>query len=107
MAAGVNQFGADITHGTIIGWKSLIKLGHVTANGRFLFNEIDPETLIGQIKRCLYTGNSAAYNQDAPAWVGQFAIILARLIHVRIIHLLLQHKPVGTLSISDGRHTMG
>ena len=32
--ADLDQFGGDDSHGTVIGWKGFIKLGHLAADGR-------------------------------------------------------------------------
>ena len=37
MPADLDQFGRDDSHGTIVGGKSLIQLGHGTPDGRALF----------------------------------------------------------------------
>jgi len=34
MPADLDQFGRNNSHGAVIGWKSLVQLGHDAANGR-------------------------------------------------------------------------
>jgi hypothetical protein len=60
MAAGVDQFGAYIAHGAIISRECLIQLGHVSADGCLLLDQMDLKTLIGQIQSRLDAGNATA-----------------------------------------------
>ena len=41
MPADLDQFGRDNSHGTIIGGKSLVQLGHNPADGRRFFNQMN------------------------------------------------------------------
>jgi hypothetical protein len=50
MPADLDQFGRDNSHGTVIGGKGLIQLGHDPADGRGFFEEIDIVSGIRQIK---------------------------------------------------------
>ena len=41
MPADLDQFGRDNSHGTIIGGKGLVQLGHYPANGGGFFQKVD------------------------------------------------------------------
>jgi hypothetical protein len=40
----------------------------MSADGGLLFNEVDAESLIGQIEAGLHSGNAAANDHDGPYW---------------------------------------
>ncbi len=48
---------------TIQGWKGLVELCHVSANGRLTFDQINMKTRIGNFKRRLNARNAAAHHQ--------------------------------------------
>jgi len=58
--ADLDQFGGNNSHGTVIGGKGLVQLGHHPADGAGLFNEVDIKTGIGQIQSGLHSGDAAA-----------------------------------------------
>ena len=64
MPADLDQFGGQDSHRAIIGWKRLVKLGHVPADARSLLNQINFKTSGGKIKRSLDTADAAADNQN-------------------------------------------
>jgi len=55
--ADLDQFGRKYSGGTVVGGKGLVKLGHMAANGRCLFDQVHPETSRGKIKRGLNTAH--------------------------------------------------
>jgi hypothetical protein len=48
--ADLDQFGRDDSHGTVIGGKRLVQLGHEPADGRIPFHQIHIESRIRQIQ---------------------------------------------------------
>ena len=64
MASGLDQFRRDGAHGAIVGREGFIQLCHVTADGRFLFNQVNFETLLGKVEGSLHTGDPSADNHD-------------------------------------------
>ena len=64
MPADLDQFGRKNSHGTVIGGIGLVKLRHMPANGRCLFNQVDLETRRCQIKRGLNAADSTANHHD-------------------------------------------
>ena len=69
MPADLDQFWRDDSHGTVIGGKSLIQLGHAPADGRAFFQEIDVISRISQIYCGLHSCNPAAYDQYGSPYV--------------------------------------
>jgi hypothetical protein len=66
MPADLDQFGRDDSHGTIVGGKSLIQLGHGAPDGRALFQQVHVIAGVCQIQGRLHAGNATAYNQYGP-----------------------------------------
>jgi hypothetical protein len=64
MPADLDQFRGDNSHGTVVGGKRLIQLGHDPTDGRGFFEEIDVISGIREIKGGLHPCNASAYNQD-------------------------------------------
>ena len=64
MPADLDQFGGQDSHRAIIGWKRLVKLGHVPTDARSLLNQINLKTGSGKIKRGLNAADAAADNQN-------------------------------------------
>jgi hypothetical protein len=62
MPADLDQFGRKDSDGAVIGWKGLVKLGHMAANGRRLVDQINPKTRSGKIKRGLNPADPSADN---------------------------------------------
>ena len=58
MPADLDQFGRKNSHGTIIGRKGLVQLGHGTADRRGFLDQINKEPAIGQIEGGLDTGDA-------------------------------------------------
>jgi hypothetical protein len=63
MAADLDQFGREYSHGAVIGGKSLIKLGHLAPNGWGLINQINLKTRVGQIEGGLNAADASTHNQ--------------------------------------------
>jgi hypothetical protein len=55
--ADLDQFGCENSSGAVIGGKSLVKLGHMAANGRRLIDQVNFVTRRGNIKRGLNTAD--------------------------------------------------
>jgi hypothetical protein len=64
MPADLDQFRREYSHGTVIGGKGLVKLGHMTADARRLFNQVDFKTRSGKIERGLNAADPATDNHD-------------------------------------------
>jgi hypothetical protein len=62
MPADLDQFGRKYSHGAVIGGEGLVKLGHMAADARRFFNQVDLKTGSGKIKRGLYTAYPTANN---------------------------------------------
>ena len=65
MAACFNKLGADRAHGAIIGREGLVELRHVSANGGFRLDKVDPEALIGEVQAGLHAGNTATNDHNS------------------------------------------
>jgi hypothetical protein len=64
MPADLDQFRRDNSHGTVVGGKRLIQLGHNPADGRGFLEEIDVIPGIREIKGGLHSGDSSAHDQN-------------------------------------------
>ena len=64
MPADLDQLGCEYSHGAVIGWKGLVKLGHVSPNAWRLFDQVYLETGVGKIERGLNTADTSADNHD-------------------------------------------
>jgi hypothetical protein len=60
--ADLDQLGRENSHGTVIGGKGLVKLGHMAANARRFLNQVNPKTGRGKIKRGLNTADPSTNN---------------------------------------------
>jgi hypothetical protein len=111
MAADVDQLGADIAHGAIIGREGLVQLGHMPADGRFLLNQVDLEALIGQIQGSLNAGDAAANHHNRAGYrAGRRqgrTVLSVGLGHTLVVHLTLEYKLQKGSDGSDGRHGSG
>ena len=62
MPADLDQFGGQDSHRAVIGGKRLVQLGHVPADARSLFNQINLKTGRGEIERSLDAADASANN---------------------------------------------
>jgi hypothetical protein len=85
MPADLDQFRCENSHGAVVGWKGLVKLGHVAADARGLFNQVDLETGSGEVKRGLNAADPPAHNHDVPVWTVLYT--LGNLFHLFFFHL--------------------
>jgi hypothetical protein len=60
MPADLDQFGREYSDGAVIGRKSLVELGHMTANGWSLVDQVNFEAGPGKIKRGLNATDPSA-----------------------------------------------
>jgi len=60
MPADLDQFGREYSDGTVIGWKGLVQLGHMTANGGRFVNQVNLKPRSGKVERGLNTANPSA-----------------------------------------------
>jgi hypothetical protein len=58
MPADLDQFGRDDSHGTVIGGKRFVQLGHEAADGSGLFQQINVIAGIGKINGRLHAGDA-------------------------------------------------
>jgi hypothetical protein len=64
MPADLDQFGREYSHGTVIGRKRLVELGHVAAYGGRSFDKVNLETGNGKIKRRLNAADPPTHHHD-------------------------------------------
>jgi hypothetical protein len=64
MPADLDQFGRENSHGAVVGRIGLVQLGHVAADGRGFFDQVDLEARGGQIQRGLDAADTATDHQD-------------------------------------------
>ena len=57
MPSDLDELGSENSDGAVIGGKGLVKLCHVSANGRRLVNQINLKTRSGKIERRLNTAD--------------------------------------------------
>ena len=62
MPADLDQFGRDNSHGTVIGGKGLVQLGHQPTYGGRPLHQIDIIAGVGQIQSRLHTGNTPTHH---------------------------------------------
>jgi hypothetical protein len=76
--ADLDQFRRDYSHGTIIGRKGFVQLGHDAADGRGFFNEMNIKSRISQIQSRLHPGNSTTHNQNRSDVIFGHGLILLK-----------------------------
>jgi hypothetical protein len=64
MPADLDQFRRKYSHGTVIGGKGLVELGHMAADARSLFHQVDLKPGNGQIKSGLDTADASTDDHD-------------------------------------------
>jgi hypothetical protein len=64
MPADLDQFGRDDSHGTVIGGKCLVQLGHQPSNGRGFFKKIDVITGFREVEGGLHTRDASTHHHD-------------------------------------------
>jgi hypothetical protein len=69
MPADLDQFGRDNSHGTVIGGKGLVQLGHHASNGGGPFHQVDIVAGIGQVQGSLHPGNATTYHHHCTGFV--------------------------------------
>jgi len=63
MPADLDQFGREDSHGTVVGRKGLVQLGHMAPDARRFVDQVDLEPGRGEIKRGLNPADSTPHNQ--------------------------------------------
>ena len=66
VAANIEHFWREDAHRTVIGWKGLVKLGHMPAQGGFTLDDMHSDPMVGEIESSLNPGYSPSYNDNAP-----------------------------------------
>jgi hypothetical protein len=69
MPADLDQFGRDNSHGTVIGGKGLVQLGHHASYGGGPFHQVDIVAGIGQVQGSLHAGNATTYHHHCTGFV--------------------------------------
>jgi len=64
--ADLDQLGRDNSHGTVIGGKGLVKLGHDPTNGWFFLNQMNQVAGIRKIQGGLHPGDTATNYHHGP-----------------------------------------
>ena len=62
MPSNLDELRGEYSYGAVIGGKGLIKLGHMTADGRRLVHQVNLKTRRGKVKRGLHTTDPSADN---------------------------------------------
>ena len=70
VAARFHQLGRKNAHGTVVGGKGLVQLGHDPADGRAFLHHVDEIAGIGQIQGSLDGGDAAAHHHDGSHGLG-------------------------------------
>ena len=65
LMAGADHFGSQDTGGAVQGGKGLVELGHLSPDGRFLFDQVDRVTGFTDLQRGLNAGDAASHDQGA------------------------------------------
>ena len=78
VAAHVHELGAEVAHGAVIRGKGLVELGHVPADGRFGFDQVNLKAGFGEIERGLHPRDAAPHDHDGP---GGFRLTWLRFVH--------------------------
>jgi hypothetical protein len=64
MPADLDQLGCEYSHGAVIGGKGLVELGHMAADARGFFHQVDLEAGCGKIKGGLDPAYASTHNHD-------------------------------------------
>jgi hypothetical protein len=63
MPADLDQFWRNDSHGTVVGGKGFVQLGHSATNGWALFQEVYVIARVGEIQGRLHARNTAPHHQ--------------------------------------------
>jgi hypothetical protein len=69
MPADLDQFGGNDSHGTVIGGKGLVQLGHGPPDGRGFFKEVDIVARIRQIKGRLHARDPTSDHKNGTLYL--------------------------------------
>ena len=64
MPADLDQLGRQYSHGTVIGGKGLVELGHVASDARRFLDQVNLKTGSGKIERSLDAADASTDNHD-------------------------------------------
>jgi hypothetical protein len=67
MSTDIQQLWRENSDGAIVGWKSLVQLGHLSADAGQLFDHVHLDAHLGQVQGSLNTGDSTADDQNIVA----------------------------------------
>jgi len=76
---GLYQLRREYSKRTVVGRKGFIQLCHVAANGGFLFDQVNLETLFSQVEGGLHTGDPSADNHNRSNDFSSHAMLLIPL----------------------------
>jgi hypothetical protein len=82
MTPTLNQLGRNNTHGTIVGGKGLIQLGHPSPDSRLFLNQVHLKSAVGQIQRGLDATNSCSHNSHGTDRLCMILLVIT--IHQRL-----------------------
>ena len=63
MSTDIHHLRTEYSYRAIHGWIGLVKRRHDPSDGRLLLDQVNLMASVGQIQRCLDTGNAAANDQ--------------------------------------------
>jgi hypothetical protein len=103
--ADLDQFWGNNSHGTVVGGKRLIELGHGAADGRAFFNQVNIVSRFSQIQSRLHTRNTTAHNQNRsyrslvahfclPVFLGNLRVSTTQTIH-NMINYFTVNLPIN------------
>ena len=92
MSGAFNELGGFNTHGAIIGGEGLIKLSHLSADGRRFIDQVDLKPRLSQVKCSLYTTDSSAYDHDIAV-----IVFFGIAVHLSFIWFFFQFFPSSIL----------
>ena len=79
MSTDIQHLRGEYSDGAVIGREGLVQLGHFSANAGQLLHQIDPNTHIGKVQRCLHPCNSSSDDKYVLAHYDFPPIIMPRL----------------------------
>jgi hypothetical protein len=92
MPADLDQFGCEYSYGAVVGGKGLVQLGHMAADARRLFNQVDLKAGVGEIKRGLNAADPSADNHDVSN-ITVSEILAHPFSNLFVFHLISPHRP--------------
>jgi hypothetical protein len=95
----LDHFRRENAHGAVVGGEGLVELSHAAADARFLLNQVDSATHIGEIDGRLDACNASA--NDQYGFVCQFGYLLLALLGAWISRMI--KALAGCHGLAEGR----